>query len=77
MVLSVRRWARRLLFLVLLTLFTAAMYGGCRIIAVWINPEDPYRIPQGNAQKVFQPQMMLLEDRTLSDRLRLFYWYGE
>lgn len=77
MVLSVRRWARRLLFLVLLTLLTIAMYGGCRFIAVWITPEDPYRIPQGSAHKVFQSQLMLVEDATLADRLRLFYWYGE
>ncbi|MBW7473519.1 YqzK family protein [Paenibacillus oenotherae] len=77
MVLSVRRWTRRIVFIVLLALFTIVMYNGCRYIAVWIAPEDPYRVPQGSAEKVFRAQPAPLEENTLSDRLRLFYWYGE
>ncbi|MFC5650888.1 DUF4227 family protein [Paenibacillus solisilvae] len=77
MVVSARRWLKRLFFLVLLSFFTIAMYGGCRFIAAYITPTDPYRVPQGNALKVFNQEMLHRDNSTFSERLKLFYWYGE
>ncbi|MBW7458224.1 DUF4227 family protein [Paenibacillus sepulcri] len=76
MVVSLRRWVRRISFALLLAILTILMYGGCRFAAAWIVPSDPYRIPQGHALKVFQPYAVA-EDTSLSERLRVFYWYGE
>jgi Protein of unknown function (DUF4227) len=54
------------------------MYGGCRLLAVWIAPDDPYRVPQGHAQKVFKAaDQQQGENGSIAERLRLFYWYGE
>lgn len=77
MVVSVRRWVRRIFFVLLLSFFTITMYGGCRFIAVWIAPEDPYRVPQGQALKVFQHDDYQDNGSSIYERLRLFYWYGE
>ncbi|MFC4808421.1 DUF4227 family protein [Paenibacillus sp. GCM10023250] len=78
MVVSVRRWLRRLLFMLLLGVLTVTMYGGCRMIAVWIAPDDPYRVPQGHALKVFKAaDQQEGENGSIAERLRLFYWYGE
>lgn len=77
MVVSLRRWLRRLMFVLLLCIFTITMYGGCRLLAVWIAPDDPYRVPQGHALKVFGATDQRAENGSISDRLRLFYWYGE
>jgi hypothetical protein len=77
MVVSVRKWLRRLLFAVMLFVFTVVMYGGCRYIAAWIAPADPYRVPQGNALKVFKAETAGAEGASFSERLKLFYWYGE
>jgi len=75
-VLSVRRWVRRITFVLLLVILTLVMYGGCRFAAAWIVPNDPYRIPQGHALKVFHPYAVV-DDSSLAERLKVFYWYGE
>ncbi|MBP3964399.1 DUF4227 family protein [Paenibacillus lignilyticus] len=77
MVVSVRRWLRRILFVLLLCFLTITMYGGCRFIAVWITPQDPYRVPQGQALKVFNEEPFQVDASSIYDKLRLFYWYGE
>ncbi|BBH21065.1 hypothetical protein Back11_24100 [Paenibacillus baekrokdamisoli] len=77
MVLSARKWFRILFFILLLSILTMVMYGSCRFIATWIAPNDPYRIPQGKALKVFNPEMLHTDNTTFSERLKLFYWYGE
>ena len=78
MVVSVRSWLRRMLFVLLLCFFTITMYGGCRLLAVWIAPDDPYRVPQGQALKVFEAgDQQQGENGSIAERLRLFYWYGE
>jgi hypothetical protein len=77
MVVSVRKWLRRFIFIALLCILTVVMYGGCRFIAAWIAPADPYRIPQGQALKVFNTQTDWNMESSISERLRLFYWYGE
>ena len=77
MVVSLRKIFRRLLFVILLSVLTFVMYGSCRYIAAWIAPDDPYRIPQGHALKVFKPDPDGPDAGTISERLKLFYWYGE
>ncbi|RAP76455.1 DUF4227 family protein [Paenibacillus montanisoli] len=77
MVVSVRKWLRRIFFVLLLSFFTITMYGGCRFIAVWIAPENPYRVPQGQALKVFKTEPFQSDSGSIYDRLKLFYWYGE
>ncbi|MBB3109212.1 hypothetical protein FHS18_001264 [Paenibacillus phyllosphaerae] len=61
----------------ILVLCTTIMYNGCRILGDWITPENPYRVPQGAALKVFGNEQAIEANSTFSERLRLFYWYGE
>jgi hypothetical protein len=77
MVVSLHKWIRRLLFAVLVLLFTVTLYAGIRITAVWMLPSDPYRVPQGHSLKVFSPVTGGLDNATFAERLKFFYWYGE
>jgi len=77
MVLSIRKWFRRATFLLLLVMLTSVVYDGCRLVGKWITPADPYRIPQGQALKVFGQDGNEQPSPSISERLRLFYWYGE
>ncbi|WP_265525130.1 YqzK family protein [Paenibacillus sp. JDR-2] len=74
MVLSLRRWLSRILFVVIFTLLLLIVTGSYRWLVDVIAPVHPYREPKGAALKVFQADA---EKGSITDRLRWFYWYGE
>lgn len=77
MVLSLRKWLSRILFVVLFTLLLLVATGGYRWLVDVISPVHPYRTPKGDALKVFQTSPADAEKGSLTERLRWFYWYGE
>jgi hypothetical protein len=77
MVLSLRKWLSRILFVVIFTLLLLIATGSYRWLVDVIAPVHPYKIPKGEALKVFQANPADAEKGSLTDRLRWFYWYGE
>ncbi|MWC28395.1 DUF4227 family protein [Paenibacillus sp. MMS18-CY102] len=76
MVVSIRKWFGRTIFMIIFILLTMMTLGGYRWLMDVVAPVDPYREPQGQALKV-SGQMQSPEGGSMSDRLRWFYWYGE
>ncbi|MEW9699080.1 DUF4227 family protein [Paenibacillus sp. SI8] len=79
MVFSYRKWMTRLRFIFLFMALTVALYQVMVVLTGWIQPVNKYKMPSGKSVKVFeQHQHAAVGDAsTMSDRLRLFYWYGE
>lgn len=78
MILSIRKWTSRVLFIFIFSILLLAVTGGYRWLAETLSPVHPYRVPKGDALKVFvsEPGPPDSSDK-MSDRLRWFYWYGE
>lgn len=78
MIVSVRKWMERLRFLIMflaLTYFVVQILG---LFSDWITPVDRYREPHGKAVKVFHQDTIIdVENDSFTDRLKLFFWYGE
>ncbi|MUT65552.1 DUF4227 family protein [Paenibacillus sp. NEAU-GSW1] len=77
MILSLRKWASRILFAIIFMLLLIVATGGYNWIAGVISPVNPYQKPKGSALKVFQADPIAPDSGSVADRLRLFYWYGE
>ncbi|WP_270171708.1 DUF4227 family protein [Paenibacillus sp. SYP-B4298] len=78
MVVSLRKTAARLLFLILFVLLTLIVFGGYRYLMVKLMlMDDPYEAPRGQAVKVFQPDEAAFGEATVKERLRWFYLFGE
>lgn len=78
MVVSLRKWAARLLFLMLFVLLTIIVFGGYRFLMVKLMLlHDPYEAPRGQAVKVFQPDEAAFGEASMKERLRWFYLFGE
>ncbi|WP_248925340.1 DUF4227 family protein [Paenibacillus hamazuiensis] len=78
MVLYMRRWVQRVKFMLLFCVCTFVLYHLLLIFSEWVEPMQKYKEPSGRAVKVFQHQHASISDLgSMSDRLRLFYWYGE
>jgi len=77
MVFSIRRWTGRLLFIIVFLMLLIAFTGGYRWIVNVISPLEPYRVPKGEAVKVTTTSDSMPDQLSISERLRLFYWYGE
>ncbi|MEK3787809.1 DUF4227 family protein [Paenibacillus sp. FSL K6-1230] len=78
MILSIRRACRTLALLCVFCCLTLVLYLALQWVSDWISPVDHYRIPEGNAIKVFIDELPAKEEPSpLSERLRFFYWYGE
>lgn len=77
MVLSLRKWFSRFVFVLLFGLLFIAATGGYRFLVDVISPVHPYKTPKGDALKVFQVDPATPENGSVADRLRWFYWYGE
>ncbi|AJY77231.1 DUF4227 family protein [Paenibacillus beijingensis] len=77
MIVSLRTWLRRLLFVIVFIVLTFLAFGGYRWAALLIAPMDPYKTPEGGAVKVFHRHVAPQEGGSIADRLRWFYWYGE
>lgn len=77
MVFSIRKWTRRIVFLVVFMILLFTVTGGYRWLADAISPVHPYREPKGDALKVFVTDPDSPDTGNAADRLRWFYWYGE
>lgn len=78
MIISVRRWLSRLRFLILFLALTYFLIHVVALFSDWITPVNKYRAPQGKAVKVFhQGPIIDMEHDSFTDRLKLFFWYGE
>lgn len=77
MIISLRNWIRRIVFVLLLVMLTVAVFMLLRIAAGWFASSDPYAKPQGHAVKAFVPTQDARADATFAERLRWFYLFGE
>ncbi|MVP00109.1 DUF4227 family protein [Paenibacillus lutrae] len=78
MILSVHKWLQRTRFLILFISLTYLLYRLLSVFSYWVEPADKYRHPGGASVKVFQQHNLHTDgSATMSERLRLFYWYGE
>ncbi|WP_168119218.1 DUF4227 family protein [Paenibacillus sp. HB172176] len=77
MVVSLRRWASRLLFIALFFALLLLAAGGYGWLIEVVSPVHPYAKPKGDAMKVFVTDPAAPEGGNSADRLRWFYWYGE
>jgi len=71
------KWWERLQFTLLFLALTVLVHGFFGWFHRWLDPEDPYKVPQGKAVKVFETGEGDDPQSSPGDRLRLFYWYGE
>ncbi|GFZ99333.1 hypothetical protein GCM10008018_51970 [Paenibacillus marchantiophytorum] len=79
MIFSYRKLLVRLRYMLLFMALTVILYQVMFVLSGWIQPVNKYRTPTGKSVKVFdQQEHVLLSDKgSMSQRLRLFYWYGE
>jgi len=71
------RWWERLQFTLLFLALAVVAHGFFGWFHSWLNPADPYKVPEGRASKVFKTGEGGDPDASPGDRLRLFYWLGE
>jgi hypothetical protein len=77
MIVSYRKWLNRAKFIVMFVFLTFLLYHMMAVVSNWLGPLDKYRQPTGKSLKVFSHVGGIQESDSISDRLRLFYWYGE
>lgn len=78
MVISLRKWLRSLKYLIAFIVLAYFMYRVLGVLDGYIFPMDKYRIPDGSAVKAFRSGTD--GDNAvgvMSERLKLFFWYGE
>lgn len=79
MIFSYRKLLVRLRFILMFMALTVVIYQVMLVLSSWIEPVNRYRTPTGKSVKVFGQHEHATsgESGSMSDRLRLFYWYGE
>lgn len=77
MIVRLNKWVDRAKFLLIFIVLTFVLYQLLSVLSVWMEPVQRYKQPSGGAVKVFQPEAGTMDARSMPDRLRLFYWYGE
>ena len=78
MVISLRKWLRTGKYLILFVALAYTFYKALGLLDDVLFREDKYRVPEGSAVKVFYegvPGNNMMENMT--ERLKLFFWYGE
>ncbi|MMZ68585.1 hypothetical protein D3C76_425700 [compost metagenome] len=78
MVISLRKWLNSAIYAVIFIVLAYVMYQMLGLLDEYVFTLDKYRIPEGSAVKAFQSEDEIgsrLEE--MSDRLKLFLWYGE
>lgn len=71
------KWWERLQFTLLFILLTVFVHHFFSLFHDWLRPQDPYKVPSGRAEKVFESGGGDDPSGSPGDRLRLFYWLGE
>lgn len=77
MIISLQKFIERLKFILLFIVLTFICSVVYQYIAAWIEPNNPYAAPQGNAVKAFEPHEGQEVRYDPLKRLKFFYWYGE
>ncbi|MDF2922055.1 MAG: hypothetical protein K0R57_969 [Paenibacillaceae bacterium] len=77
MILSLRKWIERAKFIALFVVLTFVLYQILAVLSSWMQPVHKYRQPVGRSVKVFQQEKGTMDAESISERLKLFYWYGE
>lgn len=77
MIVSMRKWIERAKFMVLFVVLTLVLYQLLAVLNSWLQPVHKYRHPEGSAVKVFHQDTGTMDAANISERLKLFYWYGE
>lgn len=78
MVISLRKWLRSAKYLLLFIALAYSLYKGLGLLDEYVFRADKYRVPEGAAVKVFHEGTSgSSRVETLTDRLLLFFWYGE
>lgn len=75
MIIPLRKWIRLAKYLVIFVVFAYALYRMLGFLDHYLMSANKYKIPDGSAVKVFHSDDITEYD--LSDRLKLFFWYGE
>ncbi|MNO20775.1 hypothetical protein D3C76_105330 [compost metagenome] len=78
MVISLRKWLNGIKYTVIFIILAYVMYQMLGLLDNYVLTMDKYRIPEGSAVKAFQSDQEAgsrLEE--MSERLKLFFWYGE
>jgi hypothetical protein len=71
------KWWGRLQFTLLFLALAVIVHGLFGWMHSWLQPTDPYKLPEGRAAKVFHSGGGSDPTASPGDRLRLFFWYGE
>jgi hypothetical protein len=71
------KWLERLQFTLLFLVLTVMVHHVFGWMQDWLEPIDPYKVPEGNAAKVFQAGGETGAAGDWGDRLKLFLWLGE
>lgn len=77
MIVHLSKWMERIKFIFLFLLLTYIMTHICGYLTVWIDTQDPYQEPRGQAVKVSGQTVPEQESVSMGDRLKFFYRYGE
>ncbi|MBN2984382.1 MULTISPECIES: DUF4227 family protein [Cohnella] len=70
------KWRDRLQFTLVFLALTVLVHYAFGWMRVWLDPVDPYKVPEGEAVKVFMTGEPGKETSPL-ERLKLFFWLGE
>jgi hypothetical protein len=77
MIFSLRKAMNRMKFISLFLILTLLIYHALNLLSGWVVPQYRYEEPTGRAIKAFGVVDVAEEGMSMSDRLRVFYWYGE
>lgn len=78
MIISVRKLVRFCKYMIVFMMLAYFLYRLLGMIDVYLMPVDKYRVPDGSAVKVFSIEQEGISGvDKLSERLKLFFWYGE
>ncbi|AHV98193.1 YqzK family protein [Paenibacillus sabinae] len=77
MVFSVPKALRRLFFIVIFVALSCLFYNIMDLLHRWMGPVPDSEIPEGSAVRAFREIQPGGGELSPSERLRLYYWYGE
>jgi len=76
MIISLGKWKERLKFLALFLVFSILAASLAHHMDRWMQPEEPYRKPKGEAVKVFGDGGEREAPPSFAERLKMFYRFG-